>query len=296
MTLMAYLGSLSQTSGSRSVRVRALRDGIVLGGVLVCALLVVQEIGRGWIGDPYAYWSTPLDKMQGFVPGAENYAYSPAWAQVFSPLTMIPWPAFRVLWSALALGAAIWLSGPVPAFWRPAFLVLCLPEVIAGNIILLLAVAAVIGMRSPAAWAFVLLSKVTPGVALGWYVGRREWRPLATAVGVTAAIVVVSYLWTPAAWHAWMATLIDGRDATGVSALNAIAPWWLRISIGGLVAMWGGRTGRPWTIAVAMLLATPHLWLQSLVVLAAIPRLQAMPGLSDTSRSRTQAAMAKSVA
>ena len=49
-------------------------------------------------------------------------------------------------------------------------------ELAGGNISLLLAVAIVVGFRWPAAWAFVLLTKVTPGIGLLWFVVRREWR------------------------------------------------------------------------------------------------------------------------
>ena len=65
-------------------------------------------------------------------------------------------------------------------------------EVAGGNVSLLLAVAIVVGFRWPAAWALVLLTKITPGIGLLWFAVRREWRHLAIALGATAAIVAVS--------------------------------------------------------------------------------------------------------
>ena len=51
-------------------------------------------------------------------------------------------------------------------------LVILLPpvfmELAVGNIHILLGVAIAIGFRWPAAWAFVLLTKVTPGIGLLW--------------------------------------------------------------------------------------------------------------------------------
>ena len=44
-------------------------------------------------------------------------------------------------------------------------------------------VAIVLGFRWPFTWAFVLLTKVTPGVGLLWFAVRREWRSLAIALG-----------------------------------------------------------------------------------------------------------------
>ena len=55
-----------------------------------------------------------------------------------------------------------------------------------GNVHLLLALAIVLGFRWPAAWAFVLLTKITPGIGLLWFAVRREWRSLAIALGATA--------------------------------------------------------------------------------------------------------------
>ena len=65
-------------------------------------------------------------------------------------------------------------------------------EILIGNIHLLLAAAIVLGFRWPGTWAFVLLTKVTPGVGLLWFAVRREWRSLGIALGATAAIVAVS--------------------------------------------------------------------------------------------------------
>ena len=48
-----------------------------------------------------------------------------------------------------------------------------------------MAAAIALGFRYPAAWSFLLLTKVTPGIGLVWFAVRREWRPLAIALGFT---------------------------------------------------------------------------------------------------------------
>ena len=84
-------------------------------------------------------------------------------------------------------------------------------ELAMGNIHAFIAVAIVLGFRWPAAWAFVLLTKVTPGVGLLWFAVRREWRNLAIALGATAAIVAVSFVIAPALWAEWL-DVLAGRS------------------------------------------------------------------------------------
>jgi hypothetical protein len=76
--------------------------------------------------------------------------------------------------------------------------------------------------------------------------------------------------------------------------MNAVVPLWSRLLAGLLLSAWGGLTGRTWTIPVALLLGTPHLWLQSFVVLAAIPRLRALkPEGASPSRAHPPALVAQ---
>ena len=97
------------------------------------------------------------------------------------------------------MGNLVWLGGrSVRVLW-----LLALPpvafELYHGNVHLWIASAIVLGFRYPWTWAFVLLTKVTPGLGLVWFAARREWRSLAIALGVTAAIVAVSLVARPPA-------------------------------------------------------------------------------------------------
>ena len=98
------------------------------------------------LANPYLHsdWNDPI-----------AYVYSPAFLQLVSPLTALPWQAFMGVWSGLLIGAVRFLTGP-----RLLAAGLLFPftamEVAGGNVSLLLAVAIVIGFRWPAAWSLVL--------------------------------------------------------------------------------------------------------------------------------------------
>jgi hypothetical protein len=142
-------------------------------------------------------------------------------------------------------------------------------ELIGGNISLLLAVAMVIGFRWPAAWAFVLLTKVTPGIGLLWFVVRREWRQLGIALGATALVVLISALIMPGAWIDWLTLLVSLAGRDGTSAAVPI-PFLIRLPIAVSVVVWGARTNRRWAVPVAGMLALPALWYGGLTMLLAV--------------------------
>jgi hypothetical protein len=47
----------------------------------------------------------------------EAYVYSPAFAQIIYPLTLLPWEVFAALWTGLAIGILFWMRVP----WMLAF-------------------------------------------------------------------------------------------------------------------------------------------------------------------------------
>jgi hypothetical protein len=257
------------------MRLRAVRDGLVVAGLLLTA----AQLAFAFIGynDAGFYWATghqPLADLYGqYSVSGHGFGYSPVFAQAISPLTLLPWPVFRVAWLLIGLGALIWLARPVPSTWRLPFFLLCLPEVVNGNVHLLIAAAIALAAAYPAAWAFVALTKVTPSVAVLWHVARREWRPVAVAAIATTLLVAISYAWDPAPWGGWIQVLWTNRAAGGVTIAPQI-PLVARLPVAALLVVWGGWTGRRWTIAAAATLALPHIVLTGFTVLAAIPRLE----------------------
>jgi hypothetical protein len=239
--------------------------------VVVWALIVILSSpwGRLWgTGqDAYCYWfptlADPYARSDWTDPIA--YVYSPAFLQLLQPIRILPWQLFMAAWTAILLGAAYVLTGPR---WYAVGILLALMELAGGNIHLVLAAAIVLGFRWPWTWSIVLLTKITPGVGLLWFVVRREWRNLAIALGATAAIVVVSFLVWPSAWAAWgeVLTRVAGRDGTWAAVP---IPFVVRLPFAVAVVVWGAWTGRRWTVPVAGMLALPALWYGGLSMLLA---------------------------
>jgi len=196
------------------------------------------------------------------------YPYSPAFAQLVYPLNLLRWPIFLAAWTALLLAAAFLLTGPRLLLLG---LVLGAMEIAGGNISLLLTLAIVAGFRYPWTWAFVILTKITPGIGLLWFVLRGEWRQLGIALGATAAIVAVSYLLMPGAWQDWIALLAANTGKGGTWAAVPI-PLVVRGPIGVALLIWGAPRNQRWVVPIAAMLALPALWYGSLsMVLGVIP-------------------------
>lgn len=224
--------------------------------------------------DAHAYWSTGQRSVlyQG-APGSPNaYLYSPAFAMLIWPLTKLAWPAFLGIWIAAESLAFAWLLRPLGLRWGPPVFMLCLIEVTDGNIYGFVAVAAVVGMRRPAAWALPLLTKITPGVGPLWFALRRDWRAVRISLGATAVIAAVSFAIAPHEWIDWYRFLINN---------SGNGQWFFTERVICAIVLVGLAAWRrkPWVLAFAMLLANPvviHSWMD-LTVLAAVPRLALTP-------------------
>ena len=250
--------------------------------VAAWALIVVFSApwGRLWgTGqDAYCYWQAAQDLAHPYLHSEWNdpiaYVYSPAFLQLVSPLTALPWQAFMAAWTAILLVAVRHLTGP-----RLLAAGLIFPfaamEVAGGNVSLLLAVAIVLGFRWPAAWSLVLLTKITPGIGLLWFAVRREWRSLAIAMAATAVVALVSFVVLPDAWRTWIDVVVrNAASGRGGTWASVPVPFWIRLPIAVALVVWGARTDRRWTVPVASMLALPALWYGGIsMLLAVIPLL-----------------------
>ncbi len=262
---------LVRDPGARLARFgRPARDALVVVGILrALYFFFVQDI-KPWefLGvDARAYWGIDLAHpyVGSGVGDISTYLYSPAFAQMMAPFSALPFPVFFALWTALSVAILVWLVRP----WPWAVPILCLPiiyELCVGNIHFLIAASVVLAFRVSATWAFPILTKITPGVGVGWFLVRREWRELALALGVTCAIVAVSYALNPTAWADWIALLLASPGRSQLLALRVVIA-------AGLVAV-GAWTGRRWLVPVAAWLALPIIWINSWVILLAIIRLR----------------------
>jgi len=165
------------------------------------------------LADPYLH-SNWLDQIA--------YTYSPAFLQLLEPIRLLPWQVFMAAWAAILMAAMAYMTGPRLILLGLAFFGLM--EIWGGNIEMLVAVSIVLGFRWPAAWSFVLLTKITPGIGLLWFAVRREWRSLAIALGATAAVAAVSFVLMPAAWQRWPQVLFSNVGKGGTWAPAALRP------------------------------------------------------------------------
>jgi hypothetical protein len=173
---------------------------------------------------------------------------------------------FVAAWTILLLAAVFFLTGPRLLLLG---LVLGAMEIAGGNISLLLTLAIVAGFRYPWTWAFVILTKITPGIGLLWFVLRREWRQLAIALGATAGVVAVSFVLMPQNWLAWIDLLLANTGKGGTWAAIPI-PLIVRGPIGVALIIWGAPRNQRWVVPVGTMLALPALWYGSLSMLLGV--------------------------
>lgn len=221
-------------------------------------------------GDAHAYWLTAhRSALYVRAPTEKDaYLYSPAFAQIIWPIAVLPWPAYFAIWTTLEAIALAWLLWPLGWKLGVPVAMLCAAEFVLGEVNLFLAVAAVVGMSRAQAWAFPLLTKVTPGLGPLWFLVRREWRPFFLAAATTLAIVAVSFA---ADWHAWFDWIHFLRSHHGKGTL--FFP--LRALLALLLTVSAARVNRPALLPAAMLIAAPVIHNAAvLTVLVAIPRMR----------------------
>jgi hypothetical protein len=259
-----------------------MRDGAIIALIVLAAAHASGVLSIGV--DAFTYWSIdPLDPYTATRPGVGGaFFYSPAAALLAAPFKVLPWQVFIALWSMLLAAALVWQAG----LWS-GWALLMLPvfsEVAAGNIHLLLGAMVVIGFRYPAVWAFALLTKITPGVGLLWFLVRREWRNLGIALGVTAAIAAASFVIVPGQWFRWFEILTAAASAQQWPFTIEV-PLVIRLAAAAALITWGALTDRRWTVAVGSTIALPVLWVNGLAMLvAALPLLADRVGETPASR------------
>lgn len=249
------------------MRVRAVRDGMSALGMIALVWTVLYAPSA----DVHAYWAFSPGHPYGADLGYQDaFLYSPVIALLVLPFHALPFVLVRLLLMVVDVVCLFYLAGS----W--AFAVLALPPVFAdvgtGNIHILLATAIAIGFRYPATWSMVVLTKVSPGVGLLWFALRREWRSLATAVGVTGGLALGTLLLVPAWWPAWFGVLESSTKVTVTAPVLLNEPLVLRVAAAAVIVAWGARGDRPWTVPLAAMIALPEVWvIGASVLLGALP-------------------------
>ncbi len=272
---MNHVGALPATwrrSLDRPGRRVVVRRWLAVLGVLVGGYLffVVEPSIVSLFGfDARSYWGFPRADLYAGTESANGiavYRYSPLFVPLLELLSRLDWGAFTWLWTGGLFVTYLWLAG---RWWAIGLLFPPIAfELYMGNIHLLLAAAIVLGFRHPAAWSFVLLTKVTPGIGLLWFALRREWRALGIALGATAVIIAAGLVIAPAAWWAWFHSLTITPEAEGPNHVPVPLP--VRLAVAVALVTWGALRDHRWTVMVAATLALPTIWTHGLAMLIGV--------------------------
>jgi Glycosyltransferase family 87 len=250
---------------------RSVVQGIGLG-LAVAVLITWTRIGGSPV-DAWCYYS--MDPANPYDP-TRCFLYTPPVAQLMMLIQpVVSFDAFVLSMRTIEMIALAFLSGPAigPVLLIPAVEI----ELNVANINILLTAAVVLGFRYPWTWAFVILTKLTPGIGLLWFAVRREWRNLTIALGVTVAIAAVSFLAAPWLWGDYLRGLAGAPDESAFKL-------WMRLPIAVLVVIWGARTNHRWAMVVAVFLALPRWYYLSPVVLVGLFPLVRFPRPLPVSR------------
>jgi hypothetical protein len=264
---------------------RIVRDGLVLLGIIAAATYwVILTQTHGLPVDAHAYWVADQNDLYAAARAGQTddrFLYSPAFAQALVWAPVLPFDVFVAIWRAILLVALVYLAGPFTVF------VLFAPpvasEINAGNIQILLALAVVAGFRNPAAWAFVLLTKLTPGVGLLWFALRRQWRQLGVALAVTGVIAAISLVINIKAW-ADFTELLSGGPSDPVSPYYL--PFLPRFLVAVAIIAIAAWRGWKWPVVLAATLALPiYFFISSSMLVGILPYVrEALGRLIDEGR------------
>jgi hypothetical protein len=224
------------------------------------------------LGVGYAVFDTrPVDAALFWNAGHSANYYGEVWSQtagyIYPPplaqmVGLLPWPLFIVPWMLLIFVslwyATRWLAGPIVVVGCVAWYLGgsdgLLPSIFGfaaiGNPQTVIAAAIVLGFKHPSAWAFVILTKIGPGIGVLWFAFRREWRKFGTAIGATALIAAVSFALSPGAWIHFI-QFAANNYATPSPVPVVPVPLYVRVPMTLMMLWWAARTNRPWLVLVA---------------------------------------------
>ncbi len=246
-----------------TARPRSIALGLGIGWAVVVLISLTQ---MGTPVDAQCYYQ--FDPAQPWTADG-CFLYSPPVAMVMDVIrSVMPFEAFTFLLRSLEMLVLITVAGP--AVGLALFIPAVATELNAANVNLLIVGAVLIGFRYPWAWAFIVLTKVTPGVGMLWFAVRREWRNFAIAMGATLAIAIASRLAAPELWHQYFGALATAPD-------TSICQIWWRLPIAAVVVVWGARNEHRWALIVAVFLALPRWYFLSPVVLVGLFPLVQLP-------------------
>ncbi len=232
----------------------------------------VTKMGVGV--DAHAYWLAARGPLYTGAPATyDAYLYSPLFLQMIRPIAVFDWPVFLAIWmsfAALTFAFLLW-----PLGWRLAvpYWVMCLPEILTGNINWIFALVVAFGLRQPWLWVFPLITKISPAIGPIWFLARREWRQLGISIAATIFVVGVSFAFDPVGWVDWFKFLFTHFGLTDENVGGVFLPPLIRIPVAVVLTFWAALKRRYWVVPLAMALAAPVFSVAALVIFAGLPRL-----------------------
>lgn len=231
-------------------------------------------------GDPYADAAA--------VPEDYRYRYPPLLAMV---IPVLGWPPlwFAIIGAATVVPLVVGYRVAGPAGLLPAALLIGPwgQQLLNGNaqaiVVALLAIVPLTKVPGAIGLALATMLKLHPGLAIAWYVGRREWRLLAWYSAAMAVLAAVQLPWLPAMVRFYLADPVATETIPGMSlrAVGAV-PWIVGTLIIGAAAVWFARTRYGWLLAtVLQLVALPRVLLVNLALLLAAPLARREPADRD---------------
>jgi hypothetical protein len=245
----------------------------------------VRNVVQLYEGDWYIYWSRvrePQLYITALGEAPHGYLYSPAFVQAIWPILMLPKAWFYAIWLALGTMTLVWMLRPfltlatLPwVFVTFGIAVLAIPRhsLSSMNVTMFMGIAVAAGFRWPWTWSLILLTKVTPGLGLLWFVVRREWRSLAIALGFTLAVCAVSFVIAPSWWFDWVTVIRNNSQYPEPDFAIHFLPLIPRLIIAAAMIVVAARYDAKWVMPIAVVLAMPYISDTSLIALAAVPPL-----------------------
>lgn len=246
-----------------------------------------------YFGDAHIYWESshlgyPVRAVAGFV-------YPPPAYLLFQPLGQLPYEVFYAGWLALLMAAMRWMLGPT------LFIVAVFPGFLgwhylaSGNVGALIGAAIALSFRQPAWEAIPILTKVTTGIGVLWWVARREWRALAIALGFTGALCLVSFVIAPELWPQWVNAIRLNMVATPADEPFTITrvPFLVRLPVAGAMVALAAWRNQRWVVPIAATYAIGWIGDTSLAVCLGSVRLLREDGMFSAISVRLDRARAE---
>lgn len=229
----------------------SVRRAALLAWFIPVGLVYAGLVAYAYHGDAHIYWSSgltgyPTEPLEGMV-------YPPPLKMLFWPAHLVPFEVFYAGWLALLLAVMRWCMGPwlMLAFICPG--ALGWHAMASGNVAVLIGAGIALGVSRPAGWLVPALTKVTPGIGLGWLLLVGQWREAARAGGMVLVICGASFVISPGLWADWLNVMALNAATTsaqqGFSITNVPLAW--RVAASALLVALSAWRGVAWPLPIA---------------------------------------------